>query len=424
MFQQFHTTTIMGGFIKHMLSTTPIPVLDTVTDGDTMIEGCSYIYKEYIIECVRGGVLHVGENEELYPSDQLHPMAYLFPKIGYLGAIYKVTNYFDTNRTYGYTYKYYSKRASYDEDTHYHLGNYLRFLRDCKGLDLMAYYNCYCGKTVDGIYLGTRDGDSSTFEVRDNSANKVFAVPVRFGKTYTVALNCPAQVTCHVAFYGENGLLTDGRGGYLTSEIDAPITTYVNPSYTHPFTVYINPPIGSMSRYMYDRQRYLYLLIQIPASINTSLTVLEGDYTTEKIWRATVSNYDLKYRAEWESPIRTVYNPSLLIWDGAGVLAFSDRLIEYLLNNIIWNGDDITENVAYIKGMMSVIDSYYAINGYKSVISKSAWDDSLGASIANLTTQHMDKIFLTDIDSNVNKDVEEIIYRRFTSELYKSTGGK
>ena len=131
MFQQFHTTTIMGGFIKHLLATVPIPSVDTVADGDTLIEGCTYIYKEYILECVSGGILHVGDSTELVPSDEVFPNEFLLPKLGFMAARYKVRAYFDINRTYGYTYTHHSKYTYYDEDTHYHLGNYLRYLRDC-----------------------------------------------------------------------------------------------------------------------------------------------------------------------------------------------------------------------------------------------------------------------------------------------------
>jgi hypothetical protein len=52
---------------------------------------------------------------------------------------------------YNITGRYTSKILGYDADTHFYLGQYLRMMRDIFDLDMMPFYNCYCGDTLSDV---------------------------------------------------------------------------------------------------------------------------------------------------------------------------------------------------------------------------------------------------------------------------------
>ena len=80
-------------------------------------------------------------------------------------------------------------------------------LRDVYKLDLMPYYNCYCGETLSDVDF---DSSGATVVQRDNtSIYKIMSVPVRFGKTYMIALDSDMPVEIMCVIYSEKGLMKD-----------------------------------------------------------------------------------------------------------------------------------------------------------------------------------------------------------------------
>lgn len=61
MLSEFFINDIGCTLIKNIIDTVPLPVYDTVTDGDKCINGLTYIYKTYVIRCTKSGILD-GEN--------------------------------------------------------------------------------------------------------------------------------------------------------------------------------------------------------------------------------------------------------------------------------------------------------------------------------------------------------------------------
>lgn len=92
MYQKFFTDTIVSDFIKNKLSNTPLPVIDTVKDGDIVINNCNYIYNNSIIKCNKSGQL----NPKLIDTDiigQSISWNQLLGKVtGYTVSVYNSSN--------------------------------------------------------------------------------------------------------------------------------------------------------------------------------------------------------------------------------------------------------------------------------------------------------------------------------------------
>lgn len=93
---------------------------------------------------------------------------------------------------------------------------------------------------------------------------------------------------------------------------------------------------------MHACEKNLYLAIQLPATNVSSIVILEGDYScvAEKI--ANLS--DMSDKEITDAKLISV-NPQLIQINTKSVYAFSDRLIEFLLNNVITPIDDIEKNI-------------------------------------------------------------------------------
>ena len=153
MFQKFHTDTLMSRFIKSMLNYHPLSLYDYVAEGDMIIEGFRYIYKNWVIKCVRTGLFLIGEEEStLFPSKNLYPSSKLLSKGGDVVALFNVTHYVHELSEKQSSYTYHSRTHWYDADTHRYLGEYLRMLRSTKNLNLLPFYNCYSTKQIVDVY--------------------------------------------------------------------------------------------------------------------------------------------------------------------------------------------------------------------------------------------------------------------------------
>lgn len=57
MYQKFFTDTIESKFIKYLLYNTPLPIYNSVRDGDYIIEDVVYVYVRSIIKCTKSGTV-------------------------------------------------------------------------------------------------------------------------------------------------------------------------------------------------------------------------------------------------------------------------------------------------------------------------------------------------------------------------------
>lgn len=459
MFQRFFESSIECKFIKSLLYNTNLPLLNTITANELMIKGICYVYKNDIIKCTKTGYLSetvlkccknaVCNNTLLVGSTHR----------SYNLAEYEIVQPYDFGRYYPQlTQRYIPRNAYYDNETHRFLGDYLRCYRDLYDIDLMPFYNCYNYETFNDFHL------KQTFPGWENSENKavkLLAVPIKFNKTYTIAIDSPARIICKAVLHNDFGMMkkknSEGEYEYLTDLmskeyltvtmggkkkslkdggcmcfveqegscncadmsflcdcnnykieggssyiIENPIITTVDgASFCKPFKFRIEN-----NNYDFQKlEKYLYLAIQVPAESSSSVVVLEGNYgnTYESI--IDVSSIDKLPLSEINELLTSKLG--LLMINTEKIYAFSNRLIEYLLLNVITNRDDIRNNIGTIQDKAFYSD-------YNSSYIHDVWDNGLRY---NLYMSYMKEPKTNKIDINgfIDKDMENFVH----NYLYK-----
>ena len=435
--QKFFTRSIESDFIKQLLRKEPIPIMDSAIKGRTVYEGYSYVYDGNIIKCTKTGVLGGGAEYSV------------------------VTPVADSKFCFG---NFTSRTTYYDSATHYQLGNYLRYYRDKTGVDLMPFYNCFNYTFITDLYLRKVDGKTSQYGyVKESNDNyKVAAVPVKMGMEYTIFIDCPYEVLVKPLFYNEYGLVEKEGGSYLADTIkilkDSEDTdgkfvlSYPQMSFNNPIKVKIDlttdyeKGIGEF----YAFQRYLYLAIQLPASNNSSIVVLEGDYTGRYFKYFGADAYSangimvggVDVSEEYKTEVINKQNylmlrqPSLAFCNTGTTFAFSDRLIEYLLLNVITSEEQLDGNISFVQRnidgnrLKGYFDGVWSPNIRASLWYK--YRDSLGIpkssynlyNPSNVTKNHGLKTNPVDgsIVANGNREVTGYIYVRGAAYISMNYG--
>lgn len=316
------------------------------------------------------------------------------------------------------TERYLSPYDYYDSETHKQLGKLLRFYKAVYQLDLMPYYNCWDGSYLNGFVISSSQGNKGLIETTSNSY-KLIKVPIKFNKKYTVAIDCSSEVRLMPAFIKLNDTLKVKLG--IGNDIDLceslmnynNITIYNQLTFNRPIVFEIENKserpltdiegsvsgLTTISEFFQRYENDLYLLIQIPSLNDSSVVILEGDYTSIK----TSNIFDVQYMNSLSSDQINQYllsNLSLLMMNDKVSYPFADRLIEYLLENVINNRDEIGEDIVRIR---------QKLNGnvvYDPNIT--AWDEYLRKTLYDL---YMSSTFTTKVDISgfVDKDVEKFV---------------
>lgn len=421
MYQEFFKHTIVSDFIKQLVATTPIPTYNTISKGDTLIKDCLYVYQSSVVKCIRSGILGIdGRYVTLSP--------YIFPN-----------KYPKCSQTFSSVYDY------YDTDTHIALGNLLRVYRDVYGVNLMPFYNCYSGLYASGISIKNK-----TVKLVEKTGYKVIQVPIKFNKTYTIAIDSNSSLNLAPALIHKGKLVSIQQADEtidLTSELckfDGAVKEYTYSSFKLPFTYRLD----NTSLFYQQYERDLYLLIEVKLSNNSSIVVLEGDYTNldrksnlnkkAKNQITAELNYldsqdsltdeessrlfNLEKQLNIISRInKYVFNTayieniddselnqfmlsdlSLLQFNNNISYPFSNRLLEYLLLNVIDKHDDIAGNSRRIQEKLNIED--------KSGIYKDVWSELLRKIVYD-KYMSSDKTKKLDITGFIDKDTEKYIMR-------------
>lgn len=443
MIQKFFTDTLEGKFVKALLRNTPLPIYPSVARGDYLVHGSLYIYRNNIIKCMNTGVLSNNYSVVApYSFGEFNPQ---------------------------FTEKYVSKYNYYDSETHEYLGNYLRLYRDVYGIDLMPFYNCFSYKFADGVSLIKSSDNPKGYIIGKNSAFKVAAIPIKFDKTYTIAIDSTSEILLKSFLYGPMGLLEKSQIGgdsyYATDDLDnckvdykisytsnngsttnySPISLQTS-SFKNLITYSINLNTTAINEplkvCLKSLEKYLYLFIRLPYNNTSSIAVLEGDYSND-------SNYNIIYNLEnvprvvdsiiksgqlssgaflrsnlsnenvgingFNTTVRLldkmsnndlnralISKLSLLQINTHATYAFSDRLIEYLLLNVVDSNDEITENIIAAQKFTSIS------NRADSPIGE--WSNALRY---KLFRNYMDKENVSKLDINgfIDKNIEKYVVK-------------
>ena len=346
--QSFFTNTIESDFIKQLLNTTPIPTIDVVVKGRKIYGGFLYIYEGQLIKCTEDGFIGDGAKYEYIYSSDKNLITY---------------NTFTSTVSY------------YDQQTHKHLGDYLRYYRDTTGVNLMPFYNCYNYDNFVDFYL-TKEG-----YVEETPVDyKVLSVPVKMNATYTIAVDCPTEVLIKPVFHSDFGMIKMSNNEILSDNVlfedEKSVLSFNNVSFKNPIVIntsFISKKENVKESNFYDNERYLYLAVQLPKNNKSSFVVLEGDWTKNynKVFDA---NYSSHGAPSAEKQNELMYkNLSLLLFSTGSTYAFSDRLIEYLLLNAISSQEEIEGNIRYAQRNVNGKN----LEGYTSGI----WNDNIRAAL-------------------------------------------
>lgn len=476
MFQEYNKSTIVSKFIKELLYSTNVPTVQIWKPGRALIKGFTYVTKEYIVTAERDFMplkfLTKVRSVDLLPEPTIelkNARVYCIVEDDGNLTYYKVSGslmtaliwsvcdyateiqgpqhvndikyfkvvcpYVEGKRYFGITSNFESNSSMYDSDTHEHLGNYLRMLRDLHDIDLMSYYNCWSGAYTDSIRLNFTkklDNDTndiiSSFELLSHldakeDGKKVLIVPIKFNKEYTIFINSNVPVQLVAIYY-------DGLNPVKVKKV---INCYeptdiLTCSYASPYifkgiwldgaSVQTGGADGDINNILLEE--YLTLLIQVPKSNKSPIVVLEGNYSNINLLNINKYTNKLKTTYFGECPIGKTIDysnyyisyPSLLRAVNGKTFAFSDRLLEYLLLNVIHGADDISKNIERVQNYVSTYKSK-KLNGasYDKPFIKGVWSNDLRKYIYDLVTQIYNKPLSFDVNGYVDKDTEEIILR-------------
>lgn len=177
------------------------------------------------------------------------------------------------------------KTGIYDTYTHTYLGEYLRFLRDYYHVDLMSMYNCFTNQEVSDFVLeyGTETQNSvSTKKMLDayDPNYKVYCIPIRPFRKYTIAVDSLTGFEALCGFFNER---------IITESALIPITVKTAKKFTK---TYFSSPVlfegvtqeiidalddqATLNNFIKD----LVLILKIPAESQSSIVILEGDYSS------------------------------------------------------------------------------------------------------------------------------------------------
>lgn len=382
-------------------------------------------------------------------------------------------NIFVPNETKNYVIK----NNIYDYYTHEYLGEYLRFIRDFHNIDLMPLYNCFSDHICNNIELtfnvstdstknsgatnaaatglaekaegaaeaGTAPAETTTIKKSitfsgSDPEYKIYMLPVKLFQKYTIAIDCQQKYELCCGIYGK---YLDTRENF--SKIPEKTYKKVMGQFSKPILYDLAELLpnelpskeltGTSEEQKNNKKEQweetmmwlaknecdLKLFIKLPASNNSSITVLEGDYRSwndshgvgiNKIQNKTVLNFEASDEYLSNSNLKLITPLQLLKFNTGKSYPFADRLVEYLLGNAITPLDEIADN---IKRVQTIALKNGQINKADGI-----WTDKLQKILYNFMnseelTKSNKKETNHDILGYADKDVENAYYAKMTN---------
>ena len=236
----------------------------------------------------------------------------------------------------------------YDVHTHEYLGDFLRFIRDYKKVDLMSLYNCFVSEVANLSSYPDKVDDISTlielFSVNDQR-HVTFVFPVKFLKEYTIATNWQGKLEVFCALYDQGNLLE-------TELIDKTKRTYggltlkTPQKYTKLVDIFnnIDEPLSILD-YIEDEDN-LKMFIRVPVECKSQIVVLEGDYilNTQQKFTDNPLVPSTNALSITEDNIKSLSKLQLLQPCAGNTNLLADRLVEYLSLHAIYPLNDVEQN--------------------------------------------------------------------------------
>ena len=374
------------------------------------------------------------------------------------------------------TRKFQIKNNVYDAYTHEYLGEYLRFIRDYDGIDLLPLYNCFSNNICSArasvnVDFDEEDSSKGYFTLDPTDSNyKIYMVPVKFGKNYTIAIDSSYPVELCCGFYNTKIDLSKQNfeelmrrtysrqpSMYFSKPILYTALTDILPQVLPEFPLSEDIKKHFSSRNLLasslPNEKDLKLFIKVSKYVDSSIVVLEGNYLN---WNDSVSSFQSTPNPKFpedrtkNSPAEfkqsfnhtvisneaivaqstmTLITPLQLLRFNTGTqVPFADKLLEYLLDACVTGGDEeVRENVLmaqYLaglrhKGEVSTNGSaiplplkYNMLNG--------VWDESLRKIFYRYMSNKTNFSLVHDVLGYVDKDVE----KNFSAKIRSADGKK
>lgn len=251
----------------------------------------------------------------------------------------------------------------YDSYTHAYLGDFLRYVRDYLGVDLMGMYNCFTWdmpKYVDSLMAG----EGKVFSSNDG-AYDLYMFPARFDKEYTFAADWHGRIDVCACLYDANIVLSQAPGDDLNNGLAK--DTYASFSgmrFSRP-VLYKGLKDKKPEKFLAGESAgKLKLFVKVPRGCESSIVFLEGDwrgasstYLSQTSTKALKSRTALSLKgpvadgklADGFSGFDYVSKSQLLSTNDGERNQLADRLVEYLSSNVVSPLDPITRNVAKLQ---------------------------------------------------------------------------
>lgn len=350
---------------------------------------------------------------------------------------YKVHNKnANIHTTKGYTYnlkiRNYTKNLKiqnnvYDSYTHEYLGDYLRFQRDYRNINLMPLYNCFSNTLCPRLDISfdvvedvidsatnkvTKKGYVAKFDTRETSY-KIYMIPIKLFQKYTIAIDCFNDVEVCCGFYGKyqygsayNTIAEDTYRCFNSMLFNKPV---------------LYDPTDGLKKYLDPRhpleiaqhETDLKLFIKLPISNKSSIVILEGDYTEytpstiikhsqakDDSFIVVNNRTQVNFDGDLDENIEHLVTPLQLLAQNTGIsYPFADRLIEYLVGNAVTPVDDISDNIKRAKKV---------INAKTNVLcdDEGVWEKIMQVILYEYASNNFNVRINHDILGYVDKDTE------------------
>lgn len=345
---KFNNNNIVTGYIKELLRSFNLPQVHVLTPGCTVFPNCTYVYKNNLYKYKGEGALKLSEDLTSLPS-----------------LLVAVKNYFYGQNILNLTKNLTIENPIYESYTHEYLGDYLRFHRDYMGINLMSMYNCFSNRMAKLLNITVENSLFSS----DDISSKIFIVPVKLFQEYTIGIDCDTKIEIFSGFYSD-GLVTIIDKTTDESFYSRTYEKKIGTRFKKPFVYSKLKNIENVLLSQYNKEEKLVLVLKVPFSCESSITVLEGNflensniYFENQLDR--VSNLPLLYK--YNNVEMTQYNylsrPQLLSMNSFVSYPFADRLVEYLFGNVVDNSDAIGENIKRVQTILLKGRQKFRLNG-------------------------------------------------------------
>ena len=351
----FNDSNIYVGQIKELLSSFWLPTCAIVPTGETDYAGYGVFPGDVFIQ---GWALRkLGEDAKT--SEVLGP-------------------YKPGDRVFNMSKRLEIRDNYYDSYTHAYLGDYLRYVRDMRGVDLMSMYNCFTWDMPK--YITNLAAGDSVFSSNGESYD-LYMLPVKPNRRYTIAIDWHGTIEMCACIYDSRLL----QGGRIPSTFaKATYASYSGMRFSRP-VLYEGALLDEGTQRAIRRWRdKVKLLIKVPKGCESSIVVLEGD------WRDSASSYqNLKAVANSKTKVVPITfkdkdgdaksysgytyasKSQLLSVNDGGRNQLADRLVEYLSENVVCPLDPIDRNIAKLQAKYKIEGRIESVGHY------GIWDDSL-----------------------------------------------